>query len=157
MFLKELHLNESTNCVGGRSLLRLHLDYASDFIRRYGSRGFFGFMFFSIYSHDTNSRLGWVDRDLDSFLSGFRDTRADENTLLVVFSDHGPRFSSERKTTKGLLKERNPFLAIYSPLSKHRTQLEANSKRLVTSLDLSHSLLDLIYHLKRKKRFPINF
>lgn len=142
--------NKSTNCVGARPLIRIHLEYALDFMRKYDSNGFFGLMFFSTYSHDATSHLTWVDQQLNTFLTEFRNSRAFENTLLVLFSDHGPRYSSERKSTKGLLKERNPFLAIYSPDLKIRSQLEENSHRLVTPLDLGHSLLDLIDYLKRK-------
>ncbi|CAF0891405.1 unnamed protein product [Brachionus calyciflorus] len=38
-----------------------------------------------------------------------------ENTILILMSDHGPRFNVNRKSVKGILKERNPFFSMYIP------------------------------------------
>lgn len=42
----------------------------------------------------------------DSFLN---------NTLLIIFADHGARFSGLRKTIQGKLEERFPFMSITTP------------------------------------------
>ena len=67
-----------------------------------------------------------------------------------MFSDHGPRYSELRKTMRGLLHERKPFFSIYLPMlfkSRYKTEfsnLQANSLKLVTPLDIHATLKNLI-------------
>lgn len=145
-------INYQTLCVVGQPLIKIHLEYASDFMRRFHARGFFSFMFLSLYSHDSNQRLKWTDEHLYEFLHSFKTSKNANNTVLILFSDHGPRFSDDRKTMKGLLKERNPFFAVYMPKTRSdlRANLVANSRRLVTPMDIHRSLIHLLYREKGK-------
>ena len=67
-----------------------------------------------------------------------------------MFSDHGPRYSSERKSVKGLLHERNPFFSFYLPdLFKQRypdaaINLRENVRTVIAPMDVHATLVDLI-------------
>ena len=67
-----------------------------------------------------------------------------------MFSDHGPRYSSERKSVKGLLHERNPFFSFYLPdLFKQRypdavINLEDNLNTVIAPMDVHATLVDFI-------------
>lgn len=141
-------VDKNLNCLGGRPLIQEHLEYAFDFIEAYKTRGFFSLMFLNSYSHDSNHRLKWVDEYLFKFLTKFSSSKASKSTVLILFSDHGPRFSQNRKTMRGLLKERNPFFSIYMPDEELRENIKINSKRLVTPMDVHKSLVELIYRQK---------
>ena len=153
MFLdKENILEKNTHgCLNGRSQLRFHLDYAKDFMSLNQNTGFFGMMFIAEYSHDSTGRLSMADDDLYKFLVDFNENkRLNENTILILFSDHGPRFSSNRKSIKGLLEERNPFFSIYLPSrfeQKYKSEYETlkiNANKLSTPMDIYHTLMDLV-------------
>ncbi|KFD44758.1 hypothetical protein M513_14366, partial [Trichuris suis] len=48
-------------------------------------------------------------------LKFFQDNGFLNDTVFIVFSDHGARFSSLRRTKQGKLEERNPFVSIILP------------------------------------------
>lgn len=145
-------MDKRTNCVSGRSLIKLNLDYVYDFMNAYfRTKGFFGFMLLNAYSHDSTDRLSWVDDQLYEFLVKFSENELlNSHTMLVLFSDHGPRFTNERKSLKGLFKERNPFFSIFIPdLMKQRYPMETdvflqNGNKLITPMDIHRTLIDLI-------------
>ena len=145
------------DCINGRSLLRFNLDYANDFMNKYKSTGFFGFMFLNYYSHDTQDKLSLMDGEIFNFLTRFNNQKAiRDNTILIILSDHGPRFGSNRESIRGLLNERNPFFSIYIPeLFKKRYKNEYdnfmnNKIQLLTPMDIHKTFLDLI-NLELKK------
>ncbi len=143
----------SKSCMHGRTTMQLNLDYAKDFMRVYNNDhdGFFGFLFLNEYSHDTHKNLPWADQEIYNFLVEFNKKAYKDNTVLIFFSDHGPRFSSIRKSIKGLLRERNPFFSIYIPkLFQERYQNEymmflENHNKLLTPMDVHRTLMDIIF------------
>jgi hypothetical protein len=91
-------------CQKGRTNFALNIQYAEDFMRVYKHSGFFGLTFLNQYSHDSNNKLKWIDKELLKFLKNFHDDEAlRTSTILIMFSDHGARFSELRKSIKGLL------------------------------------------------------
>jgi hypothetical protein len=138
-------------CINGRTSLQINLDYALDFMRIYSPYGFFGFMMLNEYSHDSHKNLPFADADLLTFLRSFHsDKSISSNTILVLFADHGPRFSSHRKTIRGLLNERNPFVSVYIPPEfKNRFPNEwkvfnENTRKLITPMDLHQTMFDVL-------------
>ena len=57
------------------------------------------------------------------FLRWFRSSGRSRDTLLLVFSDHGARFSRLRATLQGRLEERLPLMAVVLP-QKLREQVK---------------------------------
>lgn len=89
-------------CLNGRTSLKVDLDYVNDFMEKYKESGFFGLMFFADYSHSNSFYLNQIDSDIYDFLKNFNENKAlSSSTILIVFSDHGPRFSENRKSMKG--------------------------------------------------------
>ena len=145
------------SCLNGRTSLSVNLDYANDFMRTYKSTGFFGLMFIADYSHASSDHLNQIDTDLYDFLFEFAKNEAISNsTILILFSDHGPRFTENRKSMKGLLEERNPFYSIYLPsLFRQRYVREfemfhKNADKLITPMDIHRTLSDLISMEKKQ-------
>ena len=59
-------------------------------------------MFIADYSHSNSLYLNQIDKDLFEFLVEFYENKlASNSTVLILFSDHGPRFNENRKSMKG--------------------------------------------------------
>ena len=148
---KENLLKNQGFCLHGKTYFSLSIDYLEDYMHAYKSHGFFGLMHMKHYTHNSNIRLSYLDDQLHQFLERFHtNTSLSSNTILVLYSDHGSRFSEQRQSVKGLLQERNPFFSIYlPPLFQQRypnefENLKNNSKRLLTPMDVHATLVDLI-------------
>ncbi|CAF0984663.1 unnamed protein product [Brachionus calyciflorus] len=139
------------DCLGGQTHARANFEYGESFADAYKNKGFFGAFFLANYSHQMTETLQYVEKDLLQFLEFFNnDETLKKNTMLLVMSDHGPRFIHSRKTLTGLLKERNPLLSIYMPeLFRQRYPNEYinfldNTNKLLTPMDVHRTWLDLI-------------
>lgn len=151
--------NFKSVCIRSRSIFQLNMKYAEDFMNIYKKQGFFGISLLNQYSHDSNENLEWIDHELFLFLKRFEANKElSSNTILVLFSDHGARFGSLRKSIKGLLNERNPFFSLYLPKlfrSRYPTEtfnLETNSNRIVTPMDIYATLKHLL-NLELRKSY----
>jgi len=108
----------------------------------YSSQPKFSFIFHSQYSHDSNNRLPYGDDELLGFLKLMHKRHYFDNTIFILMSDHGARYSSLRKTYQGKLEERLPFISIRMPLKFQEnyphlmSNLRLNSYRLTTPFDL---------------------
>lgn len=138
-------------CMNGRTNLELNFDYMYDFMNIYKEKGFFGLIFLGEYSHDSSDHLSWVDNELLKFLIKFNENKdISDNTILIIFSDHGPRFSHIRKSVKGLLHERNPFFSIYLPKlfkKRYNDQYEIfkqNLNKLISPMDIHRTMLHIL-------------
>jgi hypothetical protein len=143
--------DNNKSCLHGRTSVKMNLDYASDFINKYKTSGFFGLMFLADFTHSNSYSLNQIDDDFHDFLLKFYKNKViSSTTILILFSDHGPRFADKRSSMKGLLEERNPFYSIYLPsLFKKRypeqfKTFNQNTNKLVTPLDIHNTLIDLI-------------
>jgi hypothetical protein len=137
-------------CLHGRTFLEINLQYAKDFASAYKNRGFFGFLFLGEYSHDEDNHITWIDDGLYEFLNDLHENDMTSSTVVIVFSDHGPRFSHKRTSIKGLLEERNPFFSIHLPklfeerYANEAQILKSNSDKLSTPIDVYWTLMHLI-------------
>lgn len=102
-------------CINNRASHDVSLKYLLSLFRRYRDTPKFGFSSHAVISHDDPNTVGYADADLKSFLETFEKETFRNNTLLIIFADHGARFSDLRKTIQGKLEERFPFLSITTP------------------------------------------
>ncbi|CAF1350360.1 unnamed protein product [Adineta ricciae] len=129
-------------CFGSITRLQTMLNWMRDLFDMYPSQPKFSFLFHSQYSHDTNDRLPYGDDELLEFLKLMNERGYFDNTMFILMSDHGARFSSLRKTYQGKLEERLPFLSIRMPRKFQEkypeimSNLRLNSHRLTTPFDL---------------------
>jgi membrane-anchored protein YejM (alkaline phosphatase superfamily) len=86
-----------------------------------------------------------IDDELSAFFKRFYASGAMDNTLVLLFGDHGNRFDSFRKTVIGRVEERMPFLAIHVPkILRHlRSNLEKNTNILTSWHDVYEMLMDV--------------
>ncbi len=143
-YMRPLQLVSTTNlCNHGVSTFKFNLDYAIDFMKIYQDTGFFGFMHIKEYTHNEGKNdIRWLDETLYNFYNDFKASPLSSNTILVVFSDHGPRYSSSRKSVLGLLHERNPFFSIYLP-SLFKTRYPAETLNLRNNMDVISAPMDI--------------
>lgn len=92
-----------------------------------------------------------MDKDMVDLISELGLKGFLNNTLLIVLSDHGHRFTSVRNTLQGKLEERMPLMSLRFPPWFKTTypqafkNLEMNKDRLVTALDIHATLKHLLY------------
>ncbi|KAI8506627.1 hypothetical protein Bbelb_160540 [Branchiostoma belcheri] len=142
-----------TFCYGSVPKHVMMFDYLKEFHLAYeNSRPRFGFTFLTQISHDDLNIIELVQQDLLNLLSGLYEEGHLNNTILVVFSDHGPRYGNMRETLQGKIEERLPFMSIVLPDSIKRNHpkvlktLQQNSDRLTTPFDMYATLADVIGH-----------
>ena len=129
-------------CFGSLTRLQSMLNWIRDLYDMYPNQPKFSFLFHSQYSHDSNNRLPYGDEELLQFLQLMHQRGYFDQTMLILMSDHGARFSSLRTTYQGKLEERLPFLSIRMPKEFQEkypqimSNLRINSHRLTTPFDL---------------------
>ena len=137
-------------CINNRPSHSMSLKYLLSFFRRYKHKPKFGFSSHAAISHDDMNAIGYADDDLKAFLQTFEKDAFLDNTLLIVFADHGARFSSLRKTIQGKLEERFPFMSITTPKwfrEKHSdlySNLAHNSRVLTSPFDVYATLRHIL-------------
>ena len=104
-----------------------------------------------------NNPLGMLDADLLAFLVHLRESGALRNTLVMLMSDHGARFSDVRRYDQGKLEERMPFFSIRMPdhfqraHPEHMRELRRNARKLTTPFDIHATLKSLLNFEPRKQ------
>ncbi|XP_023229253.1 uncharacterized protein LOC111629573 [Centruroides sculpturatus] len=149
----KVHRFSSHLCFGETPKHLLLLNYADKFIKNYNSyRPYFGFIFFVELSHDYVSQVSIADDDLTKWLRDKYENDYLNDTIFILFSDHGHRFDSIRTTLVGRIEERMPFFSIYVPPSLVRENpqimqtLDTNTGRLTTPFDTYYTLMDVLRH-----------
>lgn len=139
-------------CVGSRPRHLNMISWQRQFFDRYAHCRKFSFIFHSEFSHDNSLRLPLADDDLRRHLSALHEAGHLDRAVLVLMSDHGPRFADTRSTTRGKYDERLPYLAVRLPpafASRHSAaadnlHVNAASGHLVTAFDVHATLLDVL-------------
>lgn len=146
----KIKLKEKVNffCVGGTPTFHLLMDLTRNFMLRRGKR--FGLTVISDIAHEEPTLFSSVAKDLSNLLRTFKASGILENTLLIVMSDHGSRFTALRRTYQGKIEERLPFMSIVLPDKLKRTRpdaetfLKANVDVLTTPFDIHTTILDVV-------------
>ncbi|XP_026316624.1 uncharacterized protein LOC113227811 [Hyposmocoma kahamanoa] len=146
----KIKLTEQENffCIGATPTFRFLMNLTSNFIMRDGKR--FGFAVISDIAHEEPTLFSSVANDLSKLLKTFKASGILENTLFIVMSDHGSRFTPLRRTYQGKIEERLPFMSIVLPNKLKRarpdaeTFLRANVDVLTTPFDIHTTILDVV-------------
>ena len=106
---------------------------------------FFSFNFLKYYTHDHVSLPKDMDKRFWTLLRSLELKGYLENTLLILFSDHGQRTTSYTYTSEfGRLERSMPFLSVRLPRNLWQTRLHrnlvANRHKLVTHFDVYKTL-----------------
>nr|XP_002741805.1 PREDICTED: uncharacterized protein LOC100366885 [Saccoglossus kowalevskii] len=149
-WLKSVDLTPDYNCIlnpkhceGARREHDVMFNYLKEFQTKYDPWvRKFGFMFVTELSHDNINNLGWADSDLQRYLKSLYEGGHLENTIHILFGDHGARYSDIRNTMQGKLEERLPFMSVFIPKKLRDSHpemyehLQANAEKLTTPFDI---------------------
>ncbi|XP_055953963.1 uncharacterized protein LOC129989445 [Argiope bruennichi] len=125
-------------------------DYLRNFIEAMGDRPYFAFAMVSTITHDELNQAGWEDQPTVHILEDLSNMGALNNSLLVLFSDHGLRFGDIRYTYIGKLEERLPLMYIHAPkwfleqYPQYARNLKINQNRLMTLFDIHATMIHLL-------------
>lgn len=145
-----LHERSLNFCLGSKPKHQFTLDYVMDFFQKYSNVSKFAFAFHGELSHNDNNPVQYLDKDFVHFLKKMQQRNFLNNTLLIVMSDHGARYSNVRNTVQGKLEERLPFMSFVLPTWFHNkysyfvNNLKGNREKLVTPFDVHETMLDLL-------------
>ena len=129
----------------------LHLlsRYFKRFITNFHDKPTFTYLVSDV-SHNNSPYVQIVDDDLVEFLEFFEKSGQNENTMLVIFGDHGDRQGSYRATMTGKLEERLPFMSFTLPPwfpEKYPDQfknLQRNANLLTSHFDVHATIRHLM-------------
>ncbi|GAB6024063.1 hypothetical protein CHUAL_008776 [Chamberlinius hualienensis] len=144
-------------CLAATPRHKIFLDYVEDFFDHYSKRPKFFFGFHAELSHDDYNLVGLVDNDLVTFLQSFKDKGHLNNTLLIMMSDHGHRFSELRETQQGKQEERLPFFSFIFPPNfktqhpKAWANINRNVNKLTTPFDIYPTLKDVLKYTSEQE------
>ena len=140
-------------CTGSQGTHRIQFRYLQSMLRAYKNPKFTCTLLCQL-THDNENTLGYADGDLRDILLSLKDEGLTENSMIVIFGDHGFRFAGIRKTLQGKLEERLPHMAISLPswfLRKHPEPFESlqnNSNLLTTPFDMYATMKHILTYPK---------
>ena len=102
-------------CSRSTFMTNFTLDYVLSFFTAYPDNLKFAFAFMSYLAHAHPNHLSFADNDLLRVLRTFVKHNYLENTVIVIFGDHGSRNDDVRNTMQGKLEERLPWLSVSVP------------------------------------------
>lgn len=107
---------------------------------------YFSFNFMTEYTHNYFAVPDNMDEDMRNFLSQLDI----DNTLLVIFSDHGNRLKFYSYATEmGQFEKHSPFLSIRVPKKMTRTKyyvnMKQNTNKLISFFDLYQTLRQFLF------------
>jgi len=110
------HKQHPVYCLGSKPKINILMDWLGNMFTSYPSKvGKFIFGFHSEYSHGVVEELSLADDPVSDWIEKLRDSGKLDNTILIVMSDHGHRFSFTRSTLQGKYEERLPFFSVILP------------------------------------------
>jgi hypothetical protein len=115
------------------------------------NKPYFFLNFLSEYTHDNFVIPPNLDQEFKEMVENFEKLGYLDNTLLLIFSDHGNRLTQYAfESETGLMEKNLPFLSIRLPKilwnSKYQANVSKNKVKLVTAFDVFQTLRQF-YHL----------
>ena len=141
-------------CSRSTFMTNFTLDYVLSFFTAYPDNLKFAFAFMSYLAHAHPNHLSFADNDLLRVLHTFVKHKYHENTVIVIFGDHGSRNDDVRNTMQGKLEERLPWLSISVPewieekYPDITSALKQNQDILSTPFDLHATLHHVLTYPK---------
>ncbi|CAG9860212.1 unnamed protein product [Phyllotreta striolata] len=137
-------------CTGPEVAGERVLNAAKDFAITFKDSPSFGLFWANSFSHNDINLPSTMDESMLNMLTDPELLRAMDNTILILFSDHGFRFGDIRYTHSGWLEERLPFIYFHLPEKFkriHRDKFDnfmTNTRRLTVPYDVFNTLQDIL-------------
>lgn len=149
------HKHHPVYCLGAKPKINVLMDWLEGVFTQYPQDvGKFAFGFHSEYSHGVVEELSLADDPVTTWIKHLNSSGVLDNTILMLMSDHGHRFSFTRSTLQGKYEERLPFFSIVLPAwFKERfpnsyKSLQVNAlDRLTTPFDIHETFLSVLNDL----------
>ncbi|KAL5107729.1 hypothetical protein TcWFU_005103 [Taenia crassiceps] len=151
----EARYGKEPGCTASTPTHMVLLESLREFFYANSHRPRFSLTFLSEMIHEEASKARLLDADVAKLLEQI--DREDErgwgpffNTLVILFSDHGPRMGKARLSLQGKLEERLPMLAIILPRKFARdwpeavSTLQSNADRLCSPFDVHATLRHIL-------------
>lgn len=110
---------------------------------------YFSFNFMDHYTHDYLTIPDSYDFYLRDLIKGLEDRGYLDNTLFILFSDHGNRMTSYSDTDFGVLEKTNPFVSLRLPKALRDTEYyqnaRHNTRKMVTPFDFYKTMQQFYY------------
>ena len=144
-------------CIGARPRPRLMLDWIKESFETYEDIPKFFAFFHCELTHEYNNLGQLFEPYLLEFFEFMKTKGHLDNTILIIMSDHGARFSKMRATEQGKIEKRMPYFGFRFPEwfpkvyeDEYKAFLE-NSYRFTTPFDIHETLVDLLYDFPERK------
>eukprot|EP00111_Clytia_hemisphaerica_P002409 TCONS_00006894-protein len=137
---------------------QINFRYLKRFMNNYHDKPTFSFLGSSDLTHNSSPYAQLIDDDLVDLLEHLEKTGQNENTLLVIFGDHGDRSSGYRATMTGKLEERLPFMSFTLPTwfpkkyPDHFKNFQRNANLLTSHFDVYSTLRHLMTFPENKHK-----
>ncbi|CAL2045114.1 unnamed protein product [Caenorhabditis brenneri] len=134
----------AASCYDNKPQHKMQLEYLETFLEKYENKRKFAFWWSQDMSHGFLNLIGRIDDDFEEFLK--TNKKRMEDSIVIIFSDHGHRYDKIRETVIGRIESRMPFHSIRIPdgVKKKYPQivenLKLNSKIMTTQFDVNDSL-----------------
>ena len=157
--LSTLNDSSTPGCIGPKPKTELLLDWVTEFLRKHRNNRYFVFSFLTAFMHDELNGLSRVRQIIHQFITSIHEDGLLNNTVFILYGDHGFRYGPMRQTLMGKFEERNAAMNIIFPewfLSKYPViarNLKTNENRFTTFFDVYETLQDI---LKINKNETIN-
>ncbi|XP_071057092.1 uncharacterized protein [Onthophagus taurus] len=142
------------DCLGARKTYKVFLNYVEKFLERMNRHKlkFFANFFETIMSHDSIFKPKISDPTISEFFNSELMKKTLQDTILIVYSDHGARFGPFRSFSfQGLIEDMLPYISFYFPPSfkkrhkKFYENFKINRHRLTTPYNIHETLLNLLH------------
>ncbi|XP_071806539.1 uncharacterized protein [Asterias amurensis] len=143
---------KQADCVGPRPVFRVTLDYLTDYMTKYKRVPHFALTMLASLTFRNINVLKYMDDDLYKFFSNAKNNGLLNNTMFVLFGDHGSRHSAIRQSYQGRLEERLPYFSVTLPDWVYRkypdiyTTLKKNTERLMSPFDVHETLKSVLHY-----------
>ncbi|XP_035225734.1 uncharacterized protein LOC118198221 [Stegodyphus dumicola] len=160
-----LKKKSKTYCIGSQLEVDILHNYLRDFVITMHDRPYFAFLMVSTLTHNYLNFASYADEPTFRLLKKLWEIGAFNESLLILFSDHGIRFGAIRQTYIGKFEERMPFIYVYVPpkfLEKYpqfAKNLWNNQNRLTTPFDIHATMVHLLHldqKMSQKERLSIS-
>nr|KAI8753855.1 CAunnamed protein product [Biomphalaria glabrata] len=139
-------------CYGDKTEIETLTDLVVQFamVFNHSTTPYFSFSFLMRQTHDQQHLAAAGDILYFNFLRTLVDNNLLTNTLLIFFSDHGPRFGAFRQTLQGMIEGRTPYFYFVFPAwfkAKYpevMKVLSVNQDRLTSHFDVHETLMDIL-------------
>lgn len=137
-------------CLGSKPSGVHVYDYAMDYATHFEEDASFGLFWLNSFSHNDMNEPSAMDHKMNDYIRIMDERGILNESMVVMFSDHGLRYGEIRHLFTGWLEERLPFIFIWLPpwfKAQHPEFVDAlriNRNRLTNPYDLHMTLKHIL-------------